>query len=497
MACSASGHSVSGLARNGGSSWTVSKTDHCRGNHMEPLTQPKTTTKKVKTKARTLTTTTPKEPSPQDADTSSSSSSSSDSEREMSACEVVCTNYFSSLQEEKKPRKRKIAEIDTQDHIEKKPNTKEHTKEQTKEQTNEDTEQPQETTTKTLMERVKGQRSDLESFLLTENNKISKTTIKTIMKRWGNMEAILHDLIIENEKLKATKEQYKSAPLSYSQAVASGKGMTCPKPQGSGTPTVPRPVHTKRATEVILVKPSKDNDKRTNEEIKENLTKELKNIRSKLHVVSIRQMRNKGVIVEVEGKQDIELIRGTPLQKAGLKLEEPKKQSPSLIIYDVEKEHTMEELKKDFITKNFRDRNEEQQNILERDITFRHSFKNKDDRMNWIVEAPNAEFNELIGKGRVYLMWGTYRVREFLNITRCFKCHGYGHVAKNCNGQDQLCETCGSKEHLKDKCKQKDKPKCINCIRAKKTETGHEVKSKNCPVYQNYVELVKTKINRT
>jgi len=33
-------------------------------------------------------------------------------------------------------------------------------------------------------------------------------------------------------------------------------------------------------------------------------------------------------------------------------------------------------------------------------------------------------------------------------VVRCFKCHGYGHIAKVCN-QDDLCERCGEKGHTK------------------------------------------------
>ncbi|EFN70070.1 hypothetical protein EAG_00044, partial [Camponotus floridanus] len=48
-----------------------------------------------------------------------------------------------------------------------------------------------------------------------------------------------------------------------------------------------------------------------------------------------------------------------------------------------------------------------------------------------------------INRERIYMMWRRYRVKEYLSVTRCFKCHGYGHIAKNCACPDQLCEICG------------------------------------------------------
>lgn len=89
-----------------------------------------------------------------------------------------------------------------------------------------------------------------------------------------------------------------------------------------------------------------------------------------------------------------------------------------------------------------------------------------------------------------------YRLKEYLNITRCFKCHGYGHIAKNCGITEQLCETCGSKDHMKEKWKAKT-PKCINFVRSKRSSTDHAATDKKCSVYAKYVELIKKiKINK-
>lgn len=72
---------------------------------------------------------------------------------------------------------------------------------------------------------------------------------------------------------------------------------------------------------------------------------------------------------------------------------------------------------------------------------------------------------------------------------RCFKCHAYGHIAKNCESPDQLCETCGSKDHLKTTCKQGDAPSCINCIRNKRKDSKHSVRSEMCPEFRRQVEI--------
>jgi len=50
----------------------------------------------------------------------------------------------------------------------------------------------------------------------------------------------------------------------------------------------------KQKTEVILVRPTKDDDKITNDEIKVNVTRALDKIKNKLKVKSIKQMNRKG-----------------------------------------------------------------------------------------------------------------------------------------------------------------------------------------------------------
>lgn len=47
-------------------------------------------------------------------------------------------------------------------------------------------------------------------------------------------------------------------------------------------------------------------------------------------------MRNKGVIVEVKDRNDVDLIKQTDLKRIGLRTGEPNKLNPSLIIYDIE-----------------------------------------------------------------------------------------------------------------------------------------------------------------
>ncbi|KAK2578278.1 hypothetical protein KPH14_012227 [Odynerus spinipes] len=101
-------------------------------------------------------------------------------------------------------------------------------------------------------------------------------------------------------------------------------------------------------------------------------------------------MRKNGLVVEVDGKSDVEIIRKSNLEKAGLVVEEPRKQHPAIVIFDVEKDYKVEELKEDLIHKNCGTDNEDELRKLRQSINFKFSYKTKENRVNWIVQIPSV-----------------------------------------------------------------------------------------------------------
>lgn len=351
-----------------------------------------------------------------------------------------------------------------------------------------------ENTSEGVLEDIKKERTALEEFLFNENNKVSKIAIKFILAKWSILEGKLYEDRLEKEKLKAT---YRSMgpPIGQKTYAQSVVGRTLIPASGLQPRKEIKSIsNVKEEHEVILIKPVEDTDNRNNDQIKTDLVKELGSVRNKLKVKGIRQMRNKGVILEVRDKRDVDLIRQVDLGRVGLKTEEPGKTSPAIIIFDVESDHKIEDLKEDFICKNFDGFDETNLSRLRKEVHFRHSFRTTENKLNWIVQVPGPYFGNLVNRGRIYMQWRRYRVKEYLNIVRCYKCHGYGHIAKVCKQQDQLCEACGSKDHLKRDCTKKENLQCINCIRNKRKDTNHSVRSNACPEYKRHVEIYKARI---
>ncbi len=50
---------------------------------------------------------------------------------------------------------------------------------------------------------------------------------------------------------------------------------------------------------------------------------------------------------------------------------------------------------------------------------------------------------------------------KFANITQCFRCYGFNHLARDCK-KEQVCSKCGETGHFHKACKN-DKIRCVNC----------------------------------
>ena len=342
-----------------------------------------------------------------------------------------------------------------------------------------------------FLEAVSRERKDLERFLFEETNKVNRPAIRFILEKWSAMESRLQSALIENEILKEKCKAVKPQNVigTYAQAAAMRRHEQ--RPPGSQEPK--RNV-TKEKGEVLLIRPSKE-DKRSNDQLKTEVFKKLDKVRKTLKVKSVRQMRKQGLVVEVQSNKDVETIKNCDLSKLGLVVERPKKLNPFVMVYDVEKDYKEDELKEDLVRKNSDNIPESEIEEMKESIRFVHSFKCKSgSNLNRIVQVPAKLYANLTSAGRAFLMWKTYRVKEYVNITRCYKCHGYGHIAKVCTAPEQLCSVCGRNDHLRKDCTRKKDPQCINCVRAKRKDAKHEIHDKECPEYRRFLEMYYSRI---
>lgn len=100
-------------------------------------------------------------------------------------------------------------------------------------------------------------------------------------------------------------------------------------------------------------------------------------------------------------------------------------------------------------------------------------------RKNMVMEvSPEGRLRaKLMSEGRLRVGWVSCRMEDYAEAPQCFKCFGFGHLARWCK-EEVHCVKCGGKGHIARDCKEED-GKCVNCKSGE-----HTSKSKDCPVYK-------------
>lgn len=101
-----------------------------------------------------------------------------------------------------------------------------------------------------------------------------------------------------------------------------------------------------------------------------------------------------------------------------------------------------------------------------------------------VIEVPPDVRGKLLRQGRIYLGWSSCRVMDHLRILQCFRCLGFGHIAKNCQAAGDICGHCGD-SHESRTCPKTGALRCHNCEKAKMSATNHSALNASvCPILQ-------------
>lgn len=118
------------------------------------------------------------------------------------------------------------------------------------------------------------------------------------------------------------------------------------------------------------------------------------------------------------------------------------------------------------------------------------------DTQTAIIRLPAKMAHQMIAKQKIKIGWVVCRIREMQRETRpirCFKCLGFGHIAKNCTvvqDRSRCCYKCGSEGHKARACDKETK--CVLCHeRDAQGKNDHAAGSYACPVYRAALEALK------
>lgn len=146
---------------------------------------------------------------------------------------------------------------------------------------------------------------------------------------------------------------------------------------------------------------------------------------------------------------------------------------------------TNEDLLNELFQKNFKNEGITDSEFRERVRVINRTNKKGVNVGNVILEMSKKMRDVVMNEERVYINWRACKVKDFVNVMRCFRCFAFGHMVRECNMKERLCEKCGETGHLKERCKNE-------CVRRNGKQKGrkcdHPVMSLECPEYVRMAE---------
>lgn len=336
----------------------------------------------------------------------------------------------------------------------------------------------------------------LRKFLFMEANRVSKAVSEFVLGCVSEYEECVMRTIGKNERLAGCLEECRK---NLDEHVCVSESRSFANVVGKNVTGVPDRVMSDGASErikpksfAVVVKAMDENEKMTSEQVKE---KVMRGVSGSLNVrvKAVRKTRSGGLAIEAASAREMEMLKECrKFAELGLKVEMPKRVGPKLIVFDVANEMTNDEFMSELYVKNLKFAGVTEMEFKERVRIVSRASKKGADVGNVIVEVSKRMRDVLMNEERVYVKWRACKVREFVNVMRCYKCFAFGHMMRECSVKERLCEKCGESGHLKDKCR--SACVCRNC-KMKGRDANHSVLSCDCPDYVRMLEREKARIS--
>jgi hypothetical protein len=365
------------------------------------------------------------------------------------------------------------------------------------------------------------------TYCLDDAKKIGKTQASYIITRVMALNELLRETLMRNSflegRLVSAASSGRSTETARQQATAA-----CPTANGSAkksfadvaaertkpaslTPAPQAPAARKsnlRSTAVIaaaesaprapctevLIVPTEEAALEDSEATKKAVLAAIDPTAAGIRVKAVRKTSGKGVVVVTETAKDLAMFMESPaLASAGLTVSRNTGAMPRVLIYDVPREMSEAQVVETIRRQNFEDipasKIRDQLKLI-----FRTGSRDTA-MVNCVFEAAPELRKRMLSRERVYVGWGSCRVRDFLEASRCYKCQTHGHIAKMCREENDVCAHCAVSGHEVKNCPSKELPAtCANCKKAGR-KAKHAASSKACPSYVAALERKAMTIN--
>lgn len=325
---------------------------------------------------------------------------------------------------------------------------------------------------------------------LSSRSNMDKTLKEEALLSVSEMNNLLNKLSgmflgLENTLKKVITAADKGTPRTYSEQLATSVG-----PQNKFRPQLQSGDGQLTPASLIL-KPANSNMQP--DDMKKLIKETVDPKALQLGISKMKKLSNNALLVECNNHTDRDILEKELNKLDSLSLEYPKKKQPTLLLKFVPWHIKDEDIKDIVIHQN------NLTHLENPELITRFTKKHFQDSRHIVVQASPNLRKELIALQRIKINWSMCRVEDFIVVTRCFKCLGFGHTSKYCNNQ-QKCSHCAEEHHWKN-CENRHNICCANCATAntyinnnnKKLNTNHDAFSKECPRLRRIESIIISK----
>lgn len=327
--------------------------------------------------------------------------------------------------------------------------------------------------------RIKKFIEEIRKCVLMASSKQSVTVeIKdNVRKNLNSIEATVMELTMETEKLKGrmmeslrsqNSELQRTKRLEEDLKEARERGRSFTR-QISVAPVVSPPPS--RSTEpegqTVIVDLNTDEDIRiVNKELRD-LAK-AKKINAPKDVI----LANNKIIIKTKSKEDaqnyLDNINASEVLSSKSVARLPKEKKYRLILFGAPTSLEGEQLKQELTGI---------EGMEDGKVEVIKDFIGKNGKRNWLIDVNMQAKNFLLSSSSVLIDFTRVRLANYVSLTRCFKCQGFGHTARRCHSTIK-CVRCAGAHDIKD-CGTEEE-ECANC------GEGHRADSKECECFKKY-----------
>lgn len=152
------------------------------------------------------------------------------------------------------------------------------------------------------------------------------------------------------------------------------------------------------------------------------------------------------------------------MESEGKGVREEKARWPTVLVYDVDRD-----IKKEELSGQIASQNPELGLDKEAVVPLFMKGPKTDELVWWVCSVRPSAFKLLVGKS-LFIGLSKCKVKEYVDVVRCFKCQHFGHRASKCGQKVDTCGRCAVKGHRAKDCKSVP-VKCANCGLA--AQSGH------------------------